>query len=195
MMKRIVVRGKVHNVGYRPFLLGVAESMEIDRFYADNLVVDEEEGVEILIEADADKVDKFIETIKSKKPEKAEVKDVEIYDYKGYVMRIESYYRYLTSMQLSTIATYGGYMLGKQDSMLGKQDVMLSKMDSMLGKQDVMLEKQDKMLSKMDSMLEKQDKTIKEIRALREDLKAYMDERFRRIEGEIKLIKEKLGLP
>ena len=180
-MKRIVVRGKVHNVGYRPFLLGVAESMEIDRFYADNLVVDEEEGVEILIEADADKVDKFIETIKSKKPEKAEVKDVEIYDYKGYIMRIESYYRYLTSMQLSTIATYGGYMLGKQDSMLGKQDVML--------------EKQDKMLSKMDSMLEKQDKTIKEIRALREDLKAYMDERFRRIEGEIKLIKEKLGLP
>jgi len=35
--KKIIIRGKkVHDVGYRPFLLGIAESMEIDRFFADN---------------------------------------------------------------------------------------------------------------------------------------------------------------
>lgn len=153
MKKRIVIIGKVHNVGYRPFLLGVAESIEIRKFCADNLIINNEEAVEILIEEDADKISNFIEVIKSRKPEKAEVKDIKIYDYEGYVMKAESYYRYLTSTQLSTIATYGGYML------------------------------------------EKQDETINEIRALREDLKAYMDERFRRIEEEIKLIKEKLGLP
>ena len=174
MKKRVLISGKVHDVGYRPFLLGVAESLEIKRFYAENIAVGGEEVVEILIDADPEKIDGFIKVIKSKKPEKAKVKSIRIYGYEGYVMKTESYYRYLTSMQLSKIATYGGYMLGKQDKMLEKQDLML--------------EKQDK-------MLEKQDKTILEIRALREDAKTYMDERFRKIEEEIKIIKEKLNLP
>lgn len=95
-------------------------------------------------------------------------------------MKIDSYYRYLKTLQLSTIVAYGGYMLEKQD-------LMLKKMDKMLDKQDLTFKK-------MDKMIEKQDETIKEIRELRKDLKAYMDERFRKLEEEIKIIKEKLGL-
>jgi hypothetical protein len=44
-----------------------------------------------------------------------DVEKVDLEDYSGNVMRIESYYRYLTAMQLSKIATYGGKMLEKQD--------------------------------------------------------------------------------
>lgn len=188
MKKRVLISGKVYDVGYRPFLLGVAESLEIERFYAENMVVGGEEVVEILIDADPDKIDEFIKIIKSKKPEKAIVENISVHNYEGYVMKTESYYRYITSMQLSKIATYGGYMLEKQDKMLEKQDTMLGKMDLMLEKQDLMLEKQDK-------MLEKQDETIMEIRALREDVKSFMDERLRKIERDIKIIKEKLNLP
>jgi len=43
-------------------------------------------------------------------------------------------------------------------------------------------------------MLEKQDALIDEVRSLRNDLKAYMDERFHRIESEITKIKEKIGI-
>ena len=160
MKKRVLISGKVHDVGYRPFLLGVAESLEIERFYAENMVVGGEEVVEILIDADPDKIDEFIKIIKSKKPEKAIVENISVHNYEGYVMKTESYYRYLTSMQISKIATYGGYMLEKQDK-----------------------------------MLEKQDETIMEIRALREDVKSFMDERLRKIERDIKIIKEKLNLP
>jgi len=99
-------------------------------------------------------------------------------------------------------------MLEKQDKMLEKQDKMLEKQDSMLVKMDQMLEKQDKMLEKQDLMLEKQDVLISdvkdlkkgqdilinEVRSLREDLKAYMDERFRRLEAEIVKIKKKIGI-
>ncbi len=46
-------------------------------------------------------------------------------DLIGNVMKIESYYRYLTATQLSKIATYGGKMLDKQDKMLDKQDESL----------------------------------------------------------------------
>ena len=159
MKKRILVIGKVHNVGYRPFLLGIAESLPIKGFYADNIFVDDREAVEILVDGDSDKVEGFIKLVKSKKPENAVVDDIRVYDYDGNVMEKEAYYRYLTATQLSTIASYGRYML-----------------------------------SKMDIMLEKQDETVGEIRELRDDLKAYMNERFKRIEDEIRKIKEKLGL-
>ncbi len=43
-------------------------------------------------------------------------------------------------------------------------------------------------------MLEKQDETIEEIKALRYDLKAWMDERFSRIEREISEIKTRIGM-
>jgi len=203
MKKRILITGKVHDVGYRPFLLGLAESLEIERFFADNIFVNSKQVVEILIDGSEDKVSAFIELVKRKTPENADVEEIDIGDYDGNVMKTESYYRYLTAMQLAKIATYGGKMLDKQDSMLEKQDTMLGKMDSML-------EKQDTMLGKMDSMLEKQDETVKVIKEesekTREVLKSeirlasskidktneLLEKRFEKLEEEIEKIKRAL---
>ena len=44
-----------------------------------------------------DKVNTFIELIKRKKPENAEVEGMDFEDYDGSVMKTESYYRYLTA--------------------------------------------------------------------------------------------------
>jgi acylphosphatase len=204
----------VHDVGYRPFLLGLAESLEIRRFFADNVVIDNVQAVVVLVGDLEEKVNTFIELVKREKPENAEVHEIKVDDYDQGVMKTESYYRYLTALQLSKIATYGGRMLKKQDSMLEKQDSMLEKQDSMLEKQDSMLEKQDSMLEKQDSMLkkqdsmlEKQDETIKAIREesertreeiggkidlLRSDLKDYMESNLRSIREEIYEIKQAL---
>ena len=57
----------------------------------------------------------FIETVKTRHPERARVENITVEDYKGYVMKTENYYRYLSAMQLSKIATIGGKMLEKQD--------------------------------------------------------------------------------
>ncbi len=72
----------------------------------------------------------------------------------------------------------------------GKMDTMIAKQDQMLDKQDQMLDKQDQMLDKQDQMLDKQDTTIGEIRALRTDLKGYMDMRFKRIEADLSELKD-----
>ena len=125
--KRIVITGNVHDVGYRPFLLGIAGFLGIERFYADNILLDGKQAVEILLDSSEDKVSAFIDLIERKKPEAAVVESIQVEDYSGSVMEIESYYRYLTALQLEKIATYGGQMLKKQDSMLEKQDEMLSK--------------------------------------------------------------------
>ena len=69
----------------------------------------------MLIDADEDKVEAMLKAIKERRPENAMVDDVRVEDYQGHVMRTESYYRYLTAMQLAKIATYGGRMLDKQE--------------------------------------------------------------------------------
>ena len=121
--KKIIISGqKVHDVGYRPFLLGIAESMEIEKFFVDNILSDEKQVVYALINSTEENVDSFIKIVSLKYPEKSIVEKVEVEDYKGNVMKIESFYRYLTAMQLSKIANYGGKMLDKQDKMLDKQD-------------------------------------------------------------------------
>jgi acylphosphatase len=131
--KKIIIKGqRVHDVGYRPFLLGIAESMEIERFFAKNIRMDEKQAVHVLVDSSEEKVKAFIDIVSSEYPEKSEVENVEVEDLIGNVMKIESYYRYLTAMQLSKIATYGGKMLDKQDESLKMQSSMLDKQDESL---------------------------------------------------------------
>jgi acylphosphatase len=233
MKKRVIIRGdKVQDVGYRLFLLEVAESFGLKGFQARNV----ENYVEFLVEGEEKQVTAFIKFAKTNYPEFAKVEAVVDEDYDGNVMSIEGFYRSFSLNQLVKIVNTGISMLGrqdlmlekqdsmlekqdalleKQDKMLGKQDLMLGKMDLMLekqdkmlekqdkmlekqdlmlGKMDIMLEKQDKVLEKQDKMLEKQDILINEVKDLRKDLKAYMEERFQKIELEIARIKEKIGI-
>jgi acylphosphatase len=200
MRKRILITGKVHDVGYRPFLLGLAESLEIERFFADNIFVNSKQAVEILIDGSEDKINAFIELVKRKTPENADVERIDIGDYDGNIMKTESYYRYLTAMQLAKIATYGGKMLNKQDSMIEKQDLMIEKQDTMLGKmdsmiekQDLMIEKQDTMLGKMDSMIEKQDLMIEKQDTMLGKMDSMIEKQDLMIEKQdetVKVIKE-----
>jgi hydrogenase maturation factor HypF (carbamoyltransferase family) len=108
-------------------------------------VIDGKQAVEILIDSSEDKISAFIDLIERKKPEAAVVESIQVEDYSGNVMEMESYYRYLTALQLEKIVTYGGQMLKKQDLMLEKQDEMLEKQDEMLKKQGEMSGKMDRM--------------------------------------------------
>ncbi|WP_456474990.1 acylphosphatase [Candidatus Pyrohabitans sp.] len=141
MKKKIMIIGEVHDVGYRPFLLGIAESLEIERFFADNTHINGKQAVYALVDSSEEKVNTFLEIISSKFPENSRVEKVESEDYSGNVMRTENYYRYLTATQLSKIATYGGRMLDKQDMMLEKQDRMLAKQDETI---EVIKEEEEK---------------------------------------------------
>jgi len=212
MKKKVVVEGeRVQDVGYRLYLLNVAEDYGLKGFQARNVGRD----VEVLVEGDDEPVKAFLEEVRTKYPEHAEVKAVKVYDYEGNVINVEAFYRRLNLEQLIKIVNTGIGILGRQDKMLEKQDKMLEKQDMMLKKQDMMLEKQDKMLEKQDMMLEKQDKMLEmqslmlkkqdmmlekqdvligEVRMLRGDLKSFIDERLSRIEKEITIIKEKIGL-
>jgi len=189
LRKRIVITGNVHDVGYRPFLLGIAGFLGIERFYADNILLDGKQAVEILLDSSEDKVSAFIDLIERKKPEAAVVESIQVEDYSGSVMEIESYYRYLTALQLEKIATYGGQMLKKQDSMLEKQDEMLRKQDEMLRKQDETIKA---IREEGKKTREKISSSTKLISSKLDNMTYLLEERFKRLEEEVERIKRAL---
>ena len=89
--------------------------------------------------------------------------------------------------QDQTIATIQDY----SEKVLDKQDQTIA---TIQGYSEKMLDKQDQMLDKQDQMLDKQDQTSAEVRRLSDNLGNIMDRRFQRLEGEIRLIKGKIGI-
>jgi len=141
--KEITIKGKVHGVGYRLFLLSEAERMFIEKFDARNVLVNGEQHLIVLVKGAAEKIDRFVAFAESNYPLEASVESVEVEDYGEEVRSIDSFRQSFMVFQLTKIAQAGVGMLGKQDTMLGKMDAMIGKQDTMLGKMDAMLDKQD----------------------------------------------------
>jgi len=196
MKQKILIAGpKVHGVGYRPFLIALADEFEIGKFSVHN---SEEDGKQIVIaRADAEdvKLGAFIDAVRARKPKKADVSGIRNELFEGHVPSIVRTSMLSMSSQLAKGIDAIESINGKMDLMLNKQDLTIGKLDQMLDKQDQMLDKQDQMLDKQDQMLDKQDETTSEIRDLRDDMIHHSNtERLSRKEKDIRVIKSKIGI-
>ena len=127
--KEIAIKGKVHDVGYRLFLLSEAESVFIEKFDARNVLVDGEQHLIVRVEGVEERIKRFIAFAESNYAPGASVESVEVKDYGEEVRSIDSFRQSLMVFQLSKMAQAGVGMLRKQDTMLGKMDAMLEKQD------------------------------------------------------------------
>ena len=194
MKVRIIITGKVHDVGYRPFLLDLADSLLIERFDARNVVIEGKQAVVVLIEGNEEQVKQFVELVKESKPENAVVEEIKVEDYDGFVRTIDSYKNSLMINQLNKIVQVGLQMLKKQDETIKEIKVVGTKIDNVSKKIDNLGKKIDDLSNKMDNLGEKIDKVCEKIDYLRMDLREYFDQRLKRIEEEIEKIKLKLGM-
>jgi acylphosphatase len=221
MKRRIIITGpRVHDVGYRPFLLEYALVNGFTHFFAINVLSDGKQQVVITLDEKEEAISSFITYISSKRPDFAEVSDIRSEEFEGEVAQTGIYLQDLQFEQLckgipailrieksqQEMISLQKVMLDKQDQMLDKQDKMLDKQDQMLDKQDKMLEQQDKMLEKQDEMLytqgrmlEKQDHmihlqqdTVDEIKGLRKDSANYLDREFTEIKKKLTAIENTL---
>ncbi|MEM4645640.1 MAG: acylphosphatase [Archaeoglobaceae archaeon] len=72
MAYKITIKGKVHGVGYRLFLLEEANSLFIPFFDARNVKINGKEAIIVLVDGDKEQLDQFIEFVKRNKPEASE---------------------------------------------------------------------------------------------------------------------------
>ena len=84
---------KVHDIGYRLFLMNSAEDLGIENFDAKNIKQDGKQCVKVLIESSEDNVNRFIDFAKDKenRPEHANVDSVDIQDYTDEIKSFESF--------------------------------------------------------------------------------------------------------
>jgi acylphosphatase len=196
--KELRLKGTVHDVGYRLFLLSEAERLPLERFDARNVLVEDQQCVLVRVEGAEEQISQFVAFVESNYPPDAVVESVEVTEYSGVVMSIESYRQSFMVSQVAKIAQTGISMLEKQDASLGNEDAMLDKQDAMLDKQDAMLDKQDAMLDKQEETIavikEGGEKTRGVLRGTLEEEIAWVKDEIIDIKAALSKIKEKVGV-
>lgn len=177
--RKILIKGsKIHNVGYRGFLLDEAEAILIPNFSARN-IKNEPEMVEVLAGGDKEKIDTFIEFIKNNYPEDAEVLDISIEDYDGDIRTIEDYSRSFSASQLSKIATTGVALLKNQKEHISVTREISKKQDEHVALTKEILENQKEHVSVTREMSKKQDEHVDITRGgfnyITQELKSFKD--------------------
>lgn len=134
--KKIVIKGKVHDLGYRLFLLSEAESLFIEKFDARNVLINGEQHLIVLVGGAEEKINRFVEFAKSNYPPEASVESVEVKDYGEEVRNIDSFRQSFMVFQLTKIAQAGVGMLGKQGRTIEILESVKMDTSKMLKKQD-----------------------------------------------------------
>ncbi len=205
----ISVKGSVQKVGYRDLVQEEAVKLGVKGF-VENL---KDGRVRIVCEAEEEKVKQLIERINVKE-ELVYVESIDIVEkgpatgeFQYFEIRYGTLEEELGERMVAAVkyakAMWGDIREVKTDIKEVKRDIKEMKTDIKEVKADIKEMKADIKEMKTDikeiktdvkTVLVKQDEVVEEVRGLREDLKSYMNRRFEKLERDVALIKEKLGL-
>ena len=100
-LKVIITGPKVHDVGFRYFLMSNAIDLGLNDFRARNGMNGKEQEVIALVEGDEGSIADFRRLIEVQKPERSEISNIVFKDYEGDVMRAGEYAQICTALQLN----------------------------------------------------------------------------------------------
>ena len=102
MKLKIKITGpKVHEVGYRYFLMSNAIDMGLKGFHARNRTGEKEPEVIALVEGDEETIADFKKLVETKKPEHSQVSSIAFEDYEGDIMKTGEYAQVCSTIQLN----------------------------------------------------------------------------------------------
>lgn len=174
-MKRLTacVSGKVQKTGYRARVVDLAKALLL-KGTIENL---DDGRVRIIAEGDADKLKWFEEAI----------------DIKNTLIQVSAIEKEYSEARGEFAKFYKLVERGETDSRLDTAADHLKNLivavnnmnDNIGGKMDVMIQKEDQMLDGQEQMLDLQHDLIDEVKDSRKDIKGYLDQRFKKLEGEV----------
>jgi acylphosphatase len=99
IQKRIIIKNRVQEVGYRVFLTDIAFEIGIEYFNARNI---DGEKVEVLVGGKKENIERFVDMVKREKPAIAENPNIiSEDDYDKEIPLIDTYYKRLAMQQFS----------------------------------------------------------------------------------------------
>ncbi|MEM2965630.1 MAG: acylphosphatase [Candidatus Nitrosocaldaceae archaeon] len=190
---KIIIKGKVHDIGYRLFLLEEADSLCIDRFDARNVMIDNKETVVVLIDGSDEQLNNFVEFVKNNVPEYAKVEEINIESYDGRIRELNRFRASLDTQQLSKIVNVGINMLGKLDKIENKLDEGFTRVENKLDKIENKLDEGfTRVENKLDKIENKLDEGFKDLSSKVSKTNELLEDRFKNLEEEISKIKNAL---
>jgi len=185
MKLKVKITGpKVHDVGYRVFLLRHAMNLALPGLSTYNWEENGQQEVVALVEGDEARITAFLQTVEKKKPELAEVSKVTFEDYDGDVGRA------------SEVAMFCFFaLLDKAIPLLLDMGDDLKEM-----KGDIKaVRKNTDMIPQISEDIKAVRKTtgatLDEIKGMREDIQPGYAMQFRQMQADVRTIKDRLGMP
>ena len=186
-LKIKIVGPKVHDVGYRVFLLKHAMNMALPGLSTYSWDEDGHQEVIVLVDGDEARIKAFLKTIEKNKPELAEVSDVTHEPYDGDIGRTSEVAMFCSFVQLDKAIPL---LLDMRDDLKEvKVDIKEMKGDIKEMKEDIKEVKAD-----TKAVRKTTDATLKEIKGMREDIQPGYATTLRHVQSDIRAIKEQLGM-
>ena len=205
MKLKIKIAGpKVHDVGYRYFLMSTAIDMGLRGFQARNRMSGKEQEVITLVDGDEEAITDFKAMVGAQKPEHAEISNITCVDYEGDVMRTGEYAQVCSAQQLNkaipllldmrndlkAVRKTGDETLSEIKAVRKTGDETLSEIKAVRKNTDTI----PQISEDMKAVRKTTDATLEEIKGMREDIQPGYGMHFRQVQSDVKAIKERLGM-
>jgi len=167
MKLKVKIAGpKVHDIGYRVFLLKHAMNLALPGLSTYNWEEDGQQEVIALVEGDEARITAFLQAVEKNKPEMAEVAKVTFEDYDGDVGRTSEVAMFCSFVQLDKAIPL---LLDMRDDL-------------------------KEMKGDINAVRKTTDATLDEIKGMREDIQPGYATQFRQVQADIRAIKDRLGM-
>ncbi|OPY52328.1 MAG: Acylphosphatase [Methanosaeta sp. PtaU1.Bin112] len=168
-LKAKIAGPKVHDVGYRYFLMSMAMSNRIRMFEAHNIESNDGDEVLVLAEGDEEAIKAFRVLAETKRPARSVVSSIVFEDYEGDVMKIGEYAQFCSTVQLNKAIPV---LLDMRDDLKEmKNDIKAVRKNT-----DIIPQMHE------------------EIKGLREDIQPGYGMTLRQVQADIRAIKDRLGM-
>ena len=202
MKLKIKIAGtRVHDVGYRVFLLKNAMNLALPGLSTYNWDEGGRQEVIALVEGDEARVASFLKTIEKNKPEMAIVSSVTFEDYDGDVGRASEVAMFCTFVQLDKAIPLLLDMRDDLKAVRSTTDLTLDEIKAVRKTIDLTLDEiravrktTDLTLDEIKAVRKTTDSTLDEIKGMREDIQPGYAMQFRQMQSDVRAIKDRLGM-
>jgi len=205
MKIKIKITGpKVHDVGYRYILMGMAMANRIRMFEAHNIENSGVEEVQVFADGDEEAVKAFCAQVETKRPVHSDVSNFVFDAFEGDVMKIGEYAQLCATIQLNKaipllldIRDDLKEMKGDVKEMKGDIKAVRKTGDETLNEIKAVRKNTDtipQISEDMKAVRKTTDATLDEIKGMREDIQPGYATHFRQVQSDVKAIKERLGM-
>ena len=194
MKLKVKITGpKVHDVGYRVFLLRHAMNLALPGLSTYNWEEDSQQEVVALVEGDEARITAFLQTVEKKKPELAEVSKVTFEDYDGDVGRASEVAMFCSFVQLDKAIPL---LLDMRDDLkaVRKNTDMIPQISEDIKAVRKNTDMIPQISEDIKAVRKTASETLDEIKGMREDIQPGYAMQFRQMQADVRAIKDRLGM-